>query len=173
MAHKVFISYHHDIDQNQRNKFEQLFADQKKILISKSVQIADLNPNLSDQAIAEKIRDEYLSDSTVTSVLIGTNTWGRKHVNWEIDSSLRNTKNGSRSGLLGILLPTHPDFGGKTFNPNRVPRKLVDNVDCNFAQIFSYSENANLVSKWIENAFERRNSITHDLSSPRLYENLN
>ena len=46
----------------------------------------------------------------MTIVLIGPCTWQRKHVDWEIGASLRKTRKNSRCGLLGILLPNHPDY---------------------------------------------------------------
>lgn len=76
--HKVFVSYHHtNPDQSYRNEFERLFALQSQIMISKSVQIGEINPTLNSETIRQKIRDEYLADSTVTIVLIGQHTWQR------------------------------------------------------------------------------------------------
>ena len=106
--HKVFVSYHHANDQYYRNEFEKLFVDIHDVMVSKSVQIGDIDPGLSDDRIRQKIRDEYLRDSTVTVVLIGEQTWQRKHVDWEIGSSIRQTEYSSRSGLLGIILPSYP-----------------------------------------------------------------
>jgi hypothetical protein len=172
MAHKVFISYHHALDQDYRDEFESIFARSSRVLISKSVQIGDIDPNLSDQAIAQKIRDDYLADSTVTIVLLGRSTWGRKHVDWEIDSSLRETKLSSRSGLLGILLPSHPNYGSKEYNEEFVPRRLVDNSKNGYAKIYNYSEDPNSVAGWIDKAFLDRNDKKPDLSRPRLQQNL-
>ena len=87
--HKVFVSYHHANDQAYRNYFEKLFVDTHDIMVSKSVQIGEISPNLQTETIRQKIRDEYLGDSTVTVVLIGSQTWQRKHVDWEIGSSIR------------------------------------------------------------------------------------
>ena len=58
--HKVFVSYHHNNDQNYRNLFEGLFSDIYDIFVSKSVQIGDLDPNLKTDTLRQKIRDEYL-----------------------------------------------------------------------------------------------------------------
>ncbi len=41
--HKVFVSYHHLRDQTYRNRFENLFAYVREIIISKSVKIGDLD----------------------------------------------------------------------------------------------------------------------------------
>ena len=63
--HKVFISYHHANDQVYRDKFERLFVNTYDIMVSRSVQIGDIDTNLKTETIRQKIRDEYLSDSTV------------------------------------------------------------------------------------------------------------
>lgn len=101
--HKVFVSYHHANDQYYRNKFEKLFTERYDIMVSKSVQLGDIDDNLNPETIRQKIRDEYIRDSTVTVVLIGAETWKRKHVDWEIAASIRDTQYNPRSGLLGIF----------------------------------------------------------------------
>jgi len=153
--HKVFISYHHANDQAYRNKFEALFAEQFDIMVSKSVQIGDLDPNLKTETIRQKIRDEYLRDSTVTVVLIGSETWKRKHVDWEISSTIRDTLRNPRGGLLGILLPSYSS-NLREYNPQTIPPRLHDNIECGFAAIHPWSENPTVVAGWIHEAFERR-----------------
>ena len=50
--HKVFVSYHHSMgDQKYRNDFEKLFAERHDVMVSKSVQIGDINPNLATDTI--------------------------------------------------------------------------------------------------------------------------
>ena len=124
-VHNVFVSYHHtEPDQTYRNNFEKFFANIHEIMISKSVQIGDIDQNLQTDTVRQKIRDEYLRDATVTIVLIGANTWQRKHVDWEISSSIRDTTKNPRSGLLGIFLPSYPMGEGNTFNPKTIPPRL-------------------------------------------------
>ena len=102
--HKVFVSYHHQNDQWHK---EQLvgFGRQHSIFVDRSVDTGDISDNLDDSRIREKIRDEYLKDSTVTIVLIGTETRRRKHVDWEIYSSMYDGKVNKKSGILVINLP--------------------------------------------------------------------
>ena len=137
--HKVFVSYHHDNDQEYRDLFEGLFSDIHDIIVSKSVQIGDIAPNLKTETIRQKIRDEYLRDSTVTVVLIGAETWKRKHADWEIGASIRETEYNPRSGLLGILLPNYPRPQGEPNNylVNTIPPRLHDNIKCEFAKIYN------------------------------------
>ncbi|MGB0833588.1 MAG: TIR domain-containing protein [Psychrobium sp.] len=164
--HKVFVSYHHANDQYYRNRFERLFSDAHDIMVSKSVQIGDINTYLPTETIRQKIRDEYLRDSTVTVVLIGAETWKRKHVDWEIGSSIRNTQFNPRSGLIGILLPTYP----RPYNePNNytwhtIPPRLHDNIQCGFAKIYNWNEDPKIVHDWIHEAFNRRNKVNPDNS---------
>ena len=169
--HNVFVSYHHANDQYYRNEFERLFAGFYDILIPKSVQIGELDPYLSAERIRQEIRDNYLRDSTVTVVLIGTETWGRKHVDWEIGSSIRQTQYNSRSGLLGILLPTHPDYYKSTYNECTIPPRLSNNINNGFAKIYKWSTNAYEVKTWIHEAFLRRTSIIPDNSFQNFVNN--
>jgi hypothetical protein len=167
--HKVFVSYHHtEPDQTYRNIFETLFADYHEIMIIKSVQIGDIAQNIKTETIRQKIRDEYLRDSTVTVVLIGNNTWQRKHVDWEIGSSIRQTQLNSRSGILGIFLPSYP-LNGDNFDPYTIPPRLYDNwkdEKNRFAQLYRWSNNPTEVQGWIHKAFVDRNKITPDNSYP-------
>lgn len=175
-VHKVFISYHHtEPDQTYRNQFEALFANHFEILISKSVQIGDIAPNLQTETIRQKIRDEYLRDSTVTVVLIGKDTWQRKHVDWEIAASIRKTEYNSRSGLVGIFLPSYP-LVGNSFNHRTIPPRLYDNwknESQRFAHLYKWSTNPADVQRWIHRAFDDRNKINPDNSYPIFANNRN
>lgn len=169
--HNVFVSYHHDNDQGYRERFEDLFNYKHDIFVSKSVKIGDISEYLSTEAIRQKIRDEYLRDSTVTVVLIGSETWKRKHVDWEIAASLRDTKYNSRSGLLGIILPSYPRNNSTTYTPNTIPPRLYKNIQNDFAGIYNWSENPNEVEGWIDKAFKNRKIIIPDNSFPSFKNN--
>ena len=164
--HRVFVSYYHTEDQGYRERFEGLFSDVYDIMVSESVEIGDIDPNLNTETIRQKIRDEYLRDSTVTVVLVGAHTWQRKFVDWEIGSSIRQTQYNSRSGLLGILLPTYPRPQGDStkYNPYTIPPRLHDNIECGFAKIYNWSDDPNTVQSWIHDAFKRRTEILPDNS---------
>jgi len=103
--HKIFISYHHANDQAYKEallKSNELYD----IFVDASVDTGDIADNLDDKTIRQKIRDEYLKDSTVTIVLVGLQTKFRKHVDWEIYSSMYNGKVNKQSGILVINLPS-------------------------------------------------------------------
>ncbi len=101
---KVFISYYHADDQKYKESLCK-WNEQAKIFIDKSVDSGNIDENLPDQTIREIIRDQYLRDSSVTILLAGPNTAGRKHVDWELYSSMYNGKINKQSGILVINLP--------------------------------------------------------------------
>lgn len=104
VKHKVFISFHHG-DQIYKdylvcvNKLCDLFIDL-------SVNTGDIDEKLKTKTIKNKIRDDYLRDSTVTIVLVGKKTAKRKHIDWEIYSSMFDGEKNKKSGLVVINLPT-------------------------------------------------------------------
>jgi len=155
----------------RHNVFESLFSNYHDILVSKSVQIGDINPNLPAERIRQKIRDEYLRDSTVTVVLIGSETWKRKHIDWEIGASIRQTQYNSRSGLLGIVLPTYPRVDSSKYTSKTIPPRLHDNIQCSFAKIYNWSDDPQKIQQWIHEAFERRSTINPDNSFPSFINN--
>jgi hypothetical protein len=173
--HKVFVSFHHANDQEYRDKFEKSFSGIHDVMVSRSVQDGDIDPQGKTEAIRAKIRDEYLRDSTVTVVLVGAETWKRKHVDWEIGSSIRQTEYNSRSGLIGIMLPTHPDYDRfcryKEYNENIIPPRLYYNVKCGFACLYAWGGTAERVQGWIHDAFLRRTKIVPDNSYPSFAKN--
>ena len=160
--HRVFVSYYHKDDQGYRERFEGLFSDIHNIYVSESVKMGDIDPNLNPERIRQKIRDDYLRDSTVTVVLVGAHTWQRKFVDWEIAASIRKTQYNSRSGLLGILLPTYPRPPYNPYDPHTIPPRLHDNIERGFAKLHKWSDDPDTVQLWIHEAFKRR----HEEPSP-------
>lgn len=162
--HKVFVSFHHE-DQYYKDLFTQMMEDD---IVDESVGDGDIDDrNLSTETIRQRIRDGFISDATVTVVLIGPCTWQRKHVDWEIGSSLRRTRRNSRCGLLGILLPNHTNYGKKEYTPRLIPPRLADNCVGNepFAKIYDWQDGpqgSTYVRKWIHEAFKRKSGTPPD-----------
>ena len=153
--HRVFISFYHE-DQAYKDWFVQMMGDD---IVDESVGDGDIDDdNLATETIRQYIRDNFIRDATVTIVLIGPCTWQRKHVDWEIGSSLRATRLNSRCGLLGILLPNHPNAGASEYSLNLVPPRLSDNVsgDDPYAAVYNWSYDTNEIRNWIHQAFVRR-----------------
>lgn len=171
--YKVYVSYNHSIeDQEYRNHFEEILLANQDVVIMKPAQIGNIDANLDVETIRQKIRDEYLRDSAVTVVLIGSETWKRRHVDWEIGASVRKTQDSPGSGLLGIILPTYPRNDITQYNQYTIPPRLYDNIKCGFASIYDWETDPFIVQKWIHDAFERRNKLDPDNSRPSFEENL-
>ena len=108
MGHKCFISFKKE-DESYK-KIIQSWVDNNKVdMIDKSLD----TPIDSDDEnyIMRKIREDYLSDSTVTIFLIGNYSAEdlgheeQKYIKRELQASLYNGVGNSRSGILGVVLP--------------------------------------------------------------------
>lgn len=192
MAHRVFISYHHANDQAYKENLVK-WAEENEIFKDWSVDIGDISDDLTDQQIREKIRDEYLRDSTVTILLVGTETKNRKHIDWELYSSMYDGKVNKKSGIIVINLPStnttgcHASHNGEHENvfshisswtsvTDRaeyerrypyMPARILDNWLSGGAKISAISWNDLTVEKirfMIDKAFEDRSNCTYDLS---------
>ena len=168
--HKVFVSFHH-ADDAHKNDFVAMMGDD---IIDQSVGDGDIDDSIQTDTIRNKIRDEFIRAATVTVVLVGKCTWQRKHVDWEIGSSLRDTKRNSRCGLLGILLPSHPNYNSVNYNPSLIPPRLADNAQetDSYAKIYyNWTKEIHTIRKWIHDAFERRIGSPPDNSRPQFRYN--
>jgi hypothetical protein len=108
MGHKCFISFKKEDEAYK--KTIQSWVDKNKVdMIDKSLN----TPIDSDDEdyIMRKIREDYLSDSTVTIFLIGARSsenlgWEeQKYIKRELQASLYDGQGNSRSGILGVVLP--------------------------------------------------------------------
>ncbi|MCB9475164.1 MAG: TIR domain-containing protein [Candidatus Delongbacteria bacterium] len=168
--HNVFVSYHHALDEAYKMMFER-FRHIFDVLVSGSVEDGDIDSNLPAETIRQKIRDEYLRDTSVTVVLIGAESWQRKHIDWEIGSSIRQTEYNPRSGLFGILLPTYPRNAPTEYNLHTIPPRLYDNIKCEFATIYNWSDNPTTVQGWIHDAYLRKSTKQPDNSRATFRKN--
>lgn len=164
--HKVFISHYH-ADATDVNEFVNKFANEEKVFTAKIVgDDYDTSINSDDpEYIMRRIREDYLTDSTVTIVLIGSETYKRKYVDWEIASTLRNDSNNKRSGLIGIYLPN------RNSKNTIVPERLQDNIDSGYAKLYEYPTYPHLeLEKWIDEAYEQKEDESKVDNSRQLYK---
>ena len=85
--HKVFVSFHHANDQWYKDELVK-WGTENNVLIDGSVDMGEIPDNWDAQHIREYIRDNHLKDTTVTILLVGTETKNRKHIDWELFSSM-------------------------------------------------------------------------------------
>jgi hypothetical protein len=168
----VFVSYYHNDDQDKRKEFENLFRD---LIIDQSVKLDDINDENSDDYIHRLINEGFMKDATILAVLLGPNTQCRKHVDWEIGGAL-NKKVGDRyAGLLGIRLPSHPDYGiGASYDTANYSERFMANINSGYAVVIDWTENRKELQDAMELAFSRRSESDKivNASISRLTKNL-
>ena len=161
VRHKCFLSYHAE-DADEVLRFVDTFDS---AFIPKCLGVREDEPWIDSENtdyILDKIREKYLSDSTVTIVLIGSCTWARKFVDWEVYSSLRRGSVNRLNGLLAIQLPS-----AASTNPS-LPQRVGDNVirdknndDVGYARYYTYPRSTAALQSWIQDAFDARTSRDH------------
>ena len=161
--HKVFVS-HHAEDRDEVASFLDSFGH---VMIPRTIGVSDDDDFIDSQNtdyVMDKIREKYLTDSTVTVVMIGKCTWARKYVDWEVFSTLRNDKLNRRSGLLAITLPSMSDNSTR-----QLPPRVNDNVrnDELFARWWKYPTTAEQVRDYVEEAFQARSAKAHLIDNSR------
>lgn len=103
--HKCFISFKTE-NEDYKTAIQEKLGD---MLIDKSLNEA-IDSDDPDY-VMRKIRQDHLSDSTVTIFLIGADSdenlgWEeQKYIKRELQASLYNGEGNSRNGILGIVLP--------------------------------------------------------------------
>ncbi len=167
VRHKVFISYHHD-NQKEVQEFITTFSSERRVFIARALGIGmadDIIDSTNTDYVMRRIRELYLSDSTVTIVLIGKCTWARRYVDWEIQSSLRHGETVTPNGLLGIVLPS---VGKKPTPPDRLSKNLKGkDSDEGYARWHWYPDRKDSLANWIEDAFQARTTRAHLIVNPR------
>jgi hypothetical protein len=150
---KTFVSYYHHDNQNDRTKFENLFGD---LIVSKSVEDGDIDSDNSDEYIKQLIQKDFLFDTTVLVVLVGPKTRCRKHIDWEISGALNKKVGDNYAGLLGIILPDHPNFGTGKVTYDLMPPRLSDNFKTGYAIVRDWTDDRAKMQSYIEKAFGNR-----------------
>jgi len=192
--HKVFISYHHENDQCYKDELVRI-GERHSTFIDRSVDSGEIADNLSDEQIRRTIRDKHLRDSTVTIVLVGIETKNRKHIDWEIYSSMYNGSVNKSSGILVITLPSipssiivaHGDWEKKLLYPNirswtpigsreecernhpNMPDRIIDNIirqNVKISVVPWNKINEESLNFLIEATFKSRLQCKYDLCRP-------
>lgn len=180
---KCFISYHH-ADQAEVNAFIRTFDHQRNLFIARGLGLgsemsADIINSTNTDYVMSRIRQLYLADSTVTLLMLGRNTWSRRYVDWELQSSLRSGETIIPNGLLAIKLPSFPITGGMF--PQRLDANLLGigvqynpaiGQDC-YARWIQYPSSSEVLMSAIEEAYQRRQSHRRFISNSREYMRYN
>ncbi len=151
---KVFVSYHHANDQWDYDKFSSLFSDRYDVLNDSSLD-RKIDSDDAEYQI-RRIREEYITGTSITIVLCGKETFKRKFIDWEICATLN-----KEHALLGINLPDNPVTVNGTYI---VPDRLHDNIQSGYARWMLWSDDPQTVAQAISNAL---NSQKHLIDNSR------
>ena len=124
----------------------------------------DLIKSTNPDYVIQKIRDDYIGDSTVTIVLVGDCTHSRCFIDWEIKASLRQGADNLPNGLIAIQLRS-------VSNGADLPSRLMLNwkpqhVDC-YSRYKVYPQSDEELRQLIEDAFEARRSRSRWIKNPQ------
>ena len=193
--HKVFISYHHANDQPYKEYLVRM-GNQYNLFVDRSVHPGDIPDEWETQTIRREIRDKYLRDSTVTILLCGEETRHRKHVDWELKSSMIDGEVNGKSGILVITLPSicigschapredekqviYPGYTWTSLDSRsayeakypKLPERIIDNLVNPNAKISvcpwrHVEENLGRLKWLIDAAYQSRRTNDYDLKRP-------
>lgn len=155
IRHKCFVSYHGD-DIEAVTSFVEAFGDvfiPRVVGVSDSDSFADPVNSNDESYIKEQIGSKYMSDSTVTILYVGSCTWARKFVDWELSATLRKDTKNKLSGLMAILPPG--------VSSGKLPGRFADNWaegNSGYARFYRYPRSAAELRSWIQDAFDARST---------------
>lgn len=149
----IFVSYHHYRDQFYYDEFSRLFSETYDVIQDNSVSRAFDSDD--SEYVMRRIRENHITGTSCTIVLIGPETRWRKYIDWEIKATLD-----KQHALIGIHLPHNPIApNGGTHKPDR----LQDNIDSGYALWVQWNELIafpSLLKVYIESAIDRKNIFT-------------
>jgi hypothetical protein len=144
MARRAFFSFHYQNDVWRANQIRNLHV--VKGCSAAGFQDASLweETKKTGDAAIKKLIDKGLQDTSVTVVLIGSETSKRKYVSYEIDQSFARG-----NGILGIYIHGLKDQDGKTTTKGVVPSGLLR------AKAPVYDWNPEKFGEWVEAAAKK------------------
>ena len=142
MSHKCFISFKTEDEEYKKKIQEELDVDMIDKSLNEAIDSED------EDYVMRKIREDYLSDSTVTIHLIGSysaeddSSQNQNYIKRELQASLYNGKNNTKNGILGVVLPDMYDAiykGKKTCEICGNEHSIVCINDSTVVKEFSYN----------------------------------
>lgn len=164
VRHKIFVSYQHSRDQAYYDAFSRTFHDTHEAVYDNSLERRIDSDNVD--YVIRRVRENHITGTSCTVVLVGAETWGRKYVDWEISATLDRTH-----GLIGAHLPTAPrDALGRI----TVPGRLHDNIQSGYCLWLSWDQltaSADQLNRYIADA-KSHSSLLIDNNRARLLQNI-
>jgi MTH538 TIR-like domain (DUF1863) len=144
MAHRAFFSFHYDKDVTRASVVRNSDALKSQSATFIDASLWEAAKKKGDAAL-QKLIDEALVGTTVTAVLIGSDTASRRWIKYEIEKSQERG-----NGLLGIYIHKIKDLDGDTAtrgnNPLSSDYKTYDWLD---------DDGYNNLGVWIDAAYQQ------------------
>ena len=140
MARRVFFSFHYQRDVWRAN------VVRKSNVVTGSAAAGFQDASIWEEAkkkgdaAIKALIDKGLEGTSVTVVLIGAKTAGRKYINYEIEQSIARG-----NGLLGIHIYNIEDKYGKTDTKGDVPAKIDGKYP-----VYTWPFDAEKFGEWVE-----------------------
>jgi hypothetical protein len=120
MARRVFFSFHYQRDIWRVNQIRNAHIVEGTAAAGfQDASLWEEARRQGDDAI-KRLVNKGLEGTTVTVVLIGTETFKRKYVNYEIDKSIERG-----NGVLGVFIHNIKDKDGRTSTKGTIPVRLI------------------------------------------------
>ncbi|MDR2332581.1 MAG: TIR domain-containing protein [Burkholderiaceae bacterium] len=131
MKHKIFVSYHHHGDQAYYDAFSKTFHDTYNVINDHSLERRIDSDDVD--YVMRRIRENHITGTSCTIVLVGAESPKRKYIDWEISATLE-----KGHALIGVRLPT------ASLTPDNqyvlVPGRLLDNINSGFASWLTWDQ---------------------------------
>ncbi len=139
---KVFISYHHKVEQDVVNDFIKTFIEVYEVFTDQSLERA---ADSEDSEYLNQVCRDAIDGTSVTIVMIGKQTGCRKFVDWEIRYTLF-----KQHGLVAISRPDLADSDAC------LPNRLKDNLKSGtgYAKWYKYPSSVSSLKNMIDEAYD-------------------
>lgn len=142
MARRVFFSFHYQRDIWRLNQIRNIPTVTGYAAAGfQDASMWEEAKKKGDAAIKALI-DKGLENTTVTVVCVGSQTAGRKYINYEIEKSIARG-----NGIVAVQIHHLKDKDGNVDPPGAIPQKITSGG----YKAYKYVDHANL-AKWIEEA---------------------
>lgn len=160
MARRTFFSFYFQRDAWRVSQVRNSNIVQAEVDGTPYLDKADWEKVQRDEGIKSWI-DRQLSGTSVTVVLIGTQTYGREWVNYEIDKSWRRA-----NGMIGIFIHGIRDQSGASDQRGRNPFSWFNigsdqsNSMAKYVRLYDWvlDDGRSNMGKWIERSYEERST---------------
>lgn len=126
----IYISYFH-VDEYFKNLLNDMIGENYNI--KSSPQDCHIKNNFNEYI--EELNKNNDEEENVFIVLVGTDTYRSKNVDWEIEFGLQH-----HYSLMGLCLPTNDDYKKNTCTPSYMPKDLYNNLYSGYASYFDWTD---------------------------------